>query len=385
LHVHASYLDALEKAEQLVRVLEQLPDADEIKERRAAGLGLTRPELAVLLAHSKITATHNIVASDLPDDAFAYGVLQAYFPTALRERFAAALTEHPLRGEIIATCLANTLVNVSGSTFVFRLTSETAASTADIVRAHTAARLSFDVDPTWHEIEALDEVIASAAQVDMLLGLRQLLDRATRWFLANRRPPIDVPATVTQGASAIAEVLQTLPNVVRGGDADDFVASRAALVDEGVPAELAGRVVALRYGLATLSVVDIAARTGIRPAQVAEVHFALGDTLGLARIGRLIAALPRDSRWHTLARAAARDDLEATHAELTADVLAATDATAPVDTRIEQWKSANTAALARAAALLDDIAASDSADLATLSVALREVRALARAAALPTA
>src|SRR5450432_2232917 len=385
LHVHASYLDALEKAGQLVRVLEHLPDAEEIKERRAAGLGLTRPELAVLLAYSKITATHSIVASDLPDDAFAYGVLQAYFPTALRERFAAALTEHPLRREIIATCLANTLVNVSGSTFVFRLTSETAASTADIVRAHTAARLSFDVDPTWHQIEALDEVIASAAQVDMLLGLRQLLDRATRWFWANRRPPIDVPATVAQGASAIAEVLQTLPNVLRGGDADDFVASRAALVDEGVPAELAGRVVALRYGLATLSVVDIAARTGIRPAQVAEVHFALGDTLGLARIGRLIAALPRDSRWHTLARAAARDDLEATHAELTADVLAATDAGAPVDTRIEQWKSANTAALARAAALLDDIAASDSADLATLSVALREVRALARAAALPTA
>ncbi len=385
LHVHASYLDALEKAGQLVRVLEQLPDAEAIKERRLAGLGLTRPELAVLLAYSKITATQSIVASDLPDDAFAYGVLQEYFPTALRERFAAALTGHPLRREIIATCLANTLVNLSGSTFVFRLTSETAASTADIVRAHTAARLSFDVDPTWHNIEALDEVIASAAQVDMLLGLRQLLDRATRWFLANRRPPIDVPATAAQGASAIAEVLQTLPSVVRGGDADDFVASRAALVDEGVPAELAVRVVALRYGLATLSVVDIASRMGIRPAQVAEVHFALGDSLGLARIGRLIAALPRDSRWHTLARAAARDDLEATHAELTADVLAATDASAPVDTRIEQWKGANTAALARAAALLDDIAASDSADLATLSVALREVRALARAAALPTA
>ena len=104
--------------------------------------------------------------------------------------------------------------------------------------------------------------IASAVQVDMLLGLRQLLDRATRWFLANRRPPIDVPATAAQGAGAIAEVLETLPTIVRGGDADDFVARRTALVEAGVRDELAIRVVALRYGLATLSVVDIASRTG---------------------------------------------------------------------------------------------------------------------------
>ena len=216
LHVHATYIDWLEKNGHLARALEHLPDSEAIAERRAAGLGLTRPDLALLLAYAKITATQGIVASDLPDDAFTKQALVEYFPSALRARFAATMAEHPLRREIIATEIANQVVNLSGSTFIFRVASETSASVADITRAHTAARLSFGVDELWGDIERLDDVVTSDVQTGLLLGVRQLLDRATRWFLTNRRAPLDVPETVEQFAAGLATVLAGLPTWLRG-------------------------------------------------------------------------------------------------------------------------------------------------------------------------
>ncbi|MDQ1495702.1 MAG: glutamate dehydrogenase, partial [Actinomycetota bacterium] len=385
LHVHATYIDWLEKNGHLVRALEHLPESEAIAERRAAGLGLTRPELALLLAYAKITATQAIIASDLPDDAFTNRALVDYFPSALRTRFAATMAEHPLRREIIATEIANRLVNLSGSTFIFRIASDTSASVADITRAHTAACLSFGVDELWGDIERLDDVVTSDVQTGLLLGVRQLLDRATRWFLTNRRAPLDVPETVEQFAAGLAAVLAGLPASLRGHDADSYAGALSRLEGADVPDDIAARAVALSEGLSALAVVDIALRTKMDVSDVAAVHFALADVLGLSRLAVLIAALPRDTRWHTLARAAARDDLEAAHAELTTDVLLSAGALTSADERIAGWRRSNEVALARAASFVTDITSGDAADLATLSVALREIRALVRAASLPSA
>jgi glutamate dehydrogenase len=300
----------------------------------------------------------------------------------LRERFAAAMAEHPLLREIIATQLANQLVNSSGATFAAGVAAETTASTAEIVRAHTAARQVFDTDAVWADIEALDDVVSSDVQTSLLIVVRQLLDRGARWFLANRRPPMDVPETVTQLEPGVRAVLAGLGETLRGEQAERFAAEQQRLTDAGVAPELARRAVALGEGLNALSVVEIGRRAGLPVDEVARVHFTLADVLGISQLSALVAALPRDTRWHTLARAAARDDLVAAHAELTADVLASTPA-GGADERIEAWRAANAAALTRAGAVVDDILGGESADLATLSVALREVRALVRAAALP--
>jgi glutamate dehydrogenase len=181
----------------------------------------------------------------------------------------------------------------------------------------------------------------------------------------------------------IRGVLDSLSSLMRGDQADRMSAEVKDFVDRGVPADIARRTVALGEGLNALSIVDIALRTKMDVDEVADVHFALADSLGIARLSMLVAALPRDTRWHTLARMAARDDLLAAHAELTSDVLLSTPAAVPADERIAGWQQANSAALTRAGAVVDDILASESTDLATLSVALREVRALVRAASLP--
>jgi len=384
LHVDAAYIDSLEKSGELVRALERLPDAEGMSERRAAGLGLTRPELAVLLAYAKLTATHDITSSDIADDIFAQAALVEYFPTALRERFAASMAEHPLLREIIATQLANQLVNFSGATFAARIGGETTASTAEIIRAHTATRQVFDVDTLWSAIEQLDDVVPSVVQTELLLGVRQLLDRGTRWFLTNRRPPLDVPETVAQLQPGVQAVSSRLSGSLRGAEADRFAAQVESFVGRGVPDEVARGATATGSVLDTLSIVDIALRTRASVDEVTDVHFALADSLGLSRLAMLIAGLPRDSRWHTLARTAARDDLQAAHAELTTDVLLSTPSSVAAEERISLWQQANSAALTRTAAVVDDIISSDTADLATLSVALREVRALVRAASLPS-
>ncbi|HET9187363.1 MAG TPA: NAD-glutamate dehydrogenase, partial [Acidothermaceae bacterium] len=260
LHVHAAYIDLLEKQGHLSRALEQLPDADTIAERRAAGLGLMRPEIAVLLAYAKITTTQDIAASDLSDDIFAQQALVEYFPSGLREPFAVAMAEHPLLREIIATQLANQLVNYSGATFVARLAGETTASTAEIVRAHTAARQVFDTDAIWADIEALDDLVTSEVQTSLLIVVRYLLDRASRWFLANRRPPMDVPETVSRLEPGVRAVLADLGETLRGDQAERFAAEQQRLVEAGVAPALARRAIALGEGLNALSIVEIALR-----------------------------------------------------------------------------------------------------------------------------
>jgi glutamate dehydrogenase len=378
LRVHADYLNWLENSGYLVRALEGLPAADTIEERRSAHIGLTRPELAVLLAYAKITTTQAILASPLAEDAFAQQSLTDYFPPVLSQRCRSEIAAHPLRREIIATGLANRLVNMSGSTFVFRMSAETSASVADIVRAHTVARRCFGVDDLWHDIESLDAVVASDVQTALLLGVRQLLDRATRWLVSNARSPLDVDETVARFAPGVAAVLAGLPRWLRDRDAEQMTLTVQRYVGAQVPEAIAARIAALTHGLAALAIVDIALRRVVDQDGVAAVHFVLGEELGLSELSSRIAGLPRDTRWQTLSRAAARDDLEAAHAELTTDVLVSTAAELPADERIEAWKSANALAVARASALITDIVASSDADLAILSVALREVRALAR-------
>jgi glutamate dehydrogenase len=125
-----------------------------------------------------------------------------------------------------------------------------------------------------------------------------------------------------------------------------------------------------------LNIVDTAKRDGIDPLEVARVHFALGERLGLSTLVARILALPRDDRWQTMARAALRDDLHTVHSMLTAQVLAATDSEEPVPVRIADWEDRDTVVVSRAVATLDEICSDEQADLARLSVGLRVVRTL---------
>jgi glutamate dehydrogenase len=377
LEVHVRYLRALERWGRLNRTLEFLPTDDELAERAAAGRGLVMPEFAVLLAYSKIWIYDELLASDLPDDAFLSAELANYFPAALRNRYADRLPDHPLRREIIATCVTNAVANRAGSTFAFRLAEETGLPVPHVARAHVASWEIFGLAELQAEIEALADV-STETQIRLLLEVRTLAERASRWLLRNRRQPLDISSTVEHFAPAVPLLADEIPRLLAESEEADeaFGAAIERFTADGVPEALARRVAALPALFSALDVVDVTRATGRGREQVAAVYFALGRHLQLNWLRERILRLPRGDRWQALARAALRDDLYAVRASLTAEVLQAGGPTQDSAELIRRWFDQDKPAFGRCLAVLRDVAADDRADLATLSVALREVRGL---------
>ncbi|HZG64455.1 MAG TPA: NAD-glutamate dehydrogenase [Rubrobacteraceae bacterium] len=375
--VHARYIRALESAGRIDRSLEFLPDEATLSERKSAGQGLTAPEFAVLLSYTKIVLYGELISSDVPEDPYLSAELERYFPTPLRERFKERMQEHRLRRELVATQVTNSMVNRAGVTFAYRMGEETGTETPEIARAYAAAREIFDMRGLWAEIEALDNGVPARTQTQMLLAGRRLVERATRWLLRNRRPPLDVAAAVSYFSEGAAELAERLPQFMLESDRESLGETTARFVDEGVPHELARRVASLNSLFSALDVVEVAAATDQPLETVAAVHFTLGERLMLHRLRDRIDALPRQDRWQTLARAALRDDLYGQQAGLTAGVLRDTDGNLDASERIEAWIERNEASVERFVQVLRDIGASGNFDLSTLSVALRELRNLA--------
>ena len=129
-----------------------------------------------------------------------------------------------------------------------------------------------------------------------------------------------------------------------GRELDDYSGRAKRLTDHGVPEELASRVAVLATAYALLGIVETADRLDLDPVEVARVHFALGERLGLPALVDRIFALPRDDRWQTMARAAVRDDLYGVHQQLTARVLESTSADDSAPARVAEWEDADAGA-----------------------------------------
>jgi glutamate dehydrogenase len=381
--VHVRYIRHLEQTGRLDRALEFLPDDDTLTERKAAGEGLTAPEFAILLSYTKVALYEELLASDLPDDPHLAGELERYFPTPVRQRFRSRLARHALRREIVAAQVTNALVNRAGTTFVFRLNEETGATGPDIARAVTVARDVFDLHSLWDEIEHLDGRVAAQTQLAMLLKTRTLLERATRWLLRNRPRPLDIAAATSRFGPAAAALAVAAHHVLCAADRNAATRTAEELVGAGVPPALADRIGYLESLLPVLDLVEVAEATGLSVEEATAVYFAIDDRLDLHALRERIAALPREERWEALARRALWEDLQSEHRALTADILRESENGAVAE-RVAAWVTHNAPAVERCEQVLADVKAGDASDLATLSVAVREIRNLIEATAAPT-
>jgi glutamate dehydrogenase len=373
---HARLMRSLERANRLDRRLEFLPNNEELAERRAAGRGLTRPELAVLLAYAKIVLQDELVASDVPEDDYLADDLERYMPPKLREKFRRQLRRHPLRRDIIATYVTNSMVNRAGSTFASRLKDETGASPPDVARAYTVAREVFDVRRLWKDLAALDNVVPADVQLELQAEGRKMIERSALWFLRNRRQPLDIAATVAHFAPGVASVAQELPKLLASADSEVLDRLAERFTAAGVPAELATRVASLDALFSGLNVIEVATVCGETVEAVAAVYFALGYKLDLQWLRDQIANLPAETHWQTLAQGALRDDLYSEQRELTAEVLKRGTEDRDAETLIELWMEENRSAVERANSILSDLKEAETLDIAMLSVALREIRNL---------
>jgi glutamate dehydrogenase len=380
-NVHARYLHALEADGWINRALEFLPTDKQIAERQALGSGLTTPEFAVLLAYTKLTNIDLLVASNVPDDPYLAPALRAYFPAPLRERFGAAIEQHRLRREIIATQVGNQMVNISGISFDHRVTEDTGVGVVEVTRAWVAVRDVLDVVSLWEQIEALASPDALSAvhldvQLALFLELRQMVERGVLWTLRHRRPPIDMASFVAQFQAPMAHLAAGLDDVLAGSMRASVFAAEASRLASGVPERLAQRAALWPLLHTAFDVIELAQRTGNDPIDVGQRYWQVFDILDLGWLWNGIGTLPRSDRWQTQARSAVRDDLLAVLADLTADTIASGT--------VEAWRGANERAIARMMAMFAEIRRADRFDITTLSVALRQLRNLALTAEHPT-
>jgi glutamate dehydrogenase len=365
----------------LDRELEALPSDEEFARLDETRTGLTSPQLATLLAHTKLDLTARLLATDLPDIAAFASRLPEYFPKPLRKRFPAAIAQHPLRREIVTTQLVNEMVDGAGMTYAFRLAEELSAGPTDIVRAYAVATRVFDLPEMWAAMRAPE--IPTAVSDRLVLNSRRLLDRVSRWFLTNRPQPIAVGAETARFAATVRELRAELPGLLRGQEREVLDEHVAKLVADGVPDACASESAALMYGFGLLDVVDLVElserdREPREPREVAALYYGLSDHLGVDKALTGVSALARGDRWHALARLALRDDLYGSLRAITLDALREASPGSTVEQAIEQWEQANASRLVRARSGLDEVSKAGQLDLATLSVVSRQLRGLAR-------
>ena len=372
--VHQRFIRALEGSRKLDRELEFLPNDEELAERKRDHLGLTRPELAALLAYSKVHLYAELLDSDVPEDPYLSAELQRYFPDPLPERFAEQMEQHRLRREIVATQVVNNMYHGGGITFAFRLAEETGAHASEIARGYAIAREVFDMRSQWGEIEALDNLVDAEVQIRVLLEGRRLIERSSRWLLRNRERPLAITPTVEHFAPGAAILSESLIDLLVPEDAEPLIGHAEELMEAGVPDPLATRIAGLGTMIATFDIVEVAADTDMEVATVAAVYFRLGNRLQLHWLRDRIVELPRDDRWRALARAALRDDLFALHRALTAEALRSGDPSDP-ERLVNAWVEANPNS-ERTLQTLRDIQVGRTFDLTTLPVGVREVRNL---------
>ena len=376
LDAQARFMRHLEKAGRLNRAVEFLPSEEEIAERRARKSGLTRPETAVLLAYSKIALFDELLDSELLEDSFVSTAMVEYFPRPLRERFADTMARHPLRREIIATVVVNSMANRVGATFVHRMQEDTGAAAWEVVRAYILVRDIFDLNGLWRAVEALDNQVAAEVQLHMLSNIGRLVMRGTLWFLRRRREKLPIADVLKFFAHGVVIVSERLEALLSAGDLQALAEAEKRLTDAGVPAELATRAAGLDGLYSVLDIVEVANESGRSVELVAAVYFSLIGRLDLRWLYGQIGQLPTDTHWQALARSALRDDLGTQQRALAAGVLKLSPDGKDAGSLLGKWETFYSAPITRMREVVTDLKAAPALDLAMLSVALRELRGL---------
>lgn len=364
------FIQYLEKEGKLDRALEFLPSEEELAERLANGRALTRPELSVLVAYAKMVLKEQLLTPEITEDTLLSQLLIAYFPKKLQELYSHRMVTHPLRGEIIATSLANELVNDMGLNFVQRMQDETGASVADAAICYTMAREVFGLAELTKSITDLNGIVPAVVQGEMLHQLRRNMRRACRWFLRHRNRSWSIEQTVAFFKPVFEQLKANVHAYLAEDEAAGIQAEINALVKENVPQDVATTVANMSTLFSTLDIAQIAQAEEKTVALVAETYFKLGARVELHWFLEQISAQPVANHWQALARAAFREELDWQQRALTSVVLRTCTATCDAQSVISQWIDTNQALLERWFHMLADFKTSQSHEFAKFSVAL---------------
>ena len=368
----ASYF--LEHRIGLKRAQESLPGWGRLQARQEVGKSLTRPELSVLLAYSKLQLKREVLDSTLPDDPALLSLLHGYFP----ERVVARVTEADLRGhrlqrEIIATILVNRLIDLMGSTFIPRVSRDTGASPAAIARGwHVAAEI-MGASELLAGIERDRQNLAAEQEYRWLLALEGVLDRTVRWAVENLPEEAEVGGVISRFKGPIAELCADLPSIIHGSQRATFEETFEELKGGGVTTEEAEKIAALQFLEDLMAVTRVAGDIGRPVADVGRVYFCLADEIDFALLQELLKMAPGEDEWEQRAAQGLMQDLVQARRNLTLAVLAPGKDQESIDDQIADCRKLHGARMSAMREVVEELLVTESINLAALTVATREV------------
>ena len=368
------FIRTLESQALLDRQIEFLPSEAEFAERKSRGLGLTRPELSILLSYSKIVLFQQLLDSDVPEDPYLSKELRRYFPVPLQEKYAAHMERHRLKREIIATAVTNSMVNRMGATFVLRMGEDTGKTPAQVARAFNIAREVLDARATWAQIEALDGKVNGNAQIDALLVVWQCLRGMTRWLLNHSGESLDIAAAVSKYHPGMVELRKHLIDVITPAEKARYDKEAQRWREAGFPDALGNDLAGLPTPGSGLDIILVAAEHDLPIAPAAKVYFELGEALNLNWLMEKVEALSVESRWHAIARGSLRDELYSQHRALTAQILET--AMGNGNDMVAAWLTRDDPALKFTQAMFADMRSQVVTDYPIVSVAVRRLAQL---------
>ncbi|AOY87250.1 NAD-glutamate dehydrogenase [Marinobacter salinus] len=371
-------MNTMESEGKLNRTLEFLPDDETLTERKLNKKGLTRPELSVLISYVKGDLKQTLIASTLPDEPLLAGEMYKVFPRELTLKFSGELGEHQLRREIIATQIANDMVNHMGITFVERLSQSTGADAASIALAWIIARDVFRIDNWWDKIESLDFHIPAKLQMELMQDLMRLMRRAVRWLLRNRRAELSIQNHMERFADSVWAITAGLPDYLGEQARLSWERRHVALEEAGLPKELASVLSGTDYLYSSLGIIEAQEASGMPLKTVANLYYELGDKLDLNWFAAAIASLTPVSHWQALARESFREDLDWQQRALTTGVLKLAEKPEDVPVCVEKWLQHYGPMIGRWKSMLAELKGVREPEYAMFSVALRELLDLAQ-------
>lgn len=374
--LYQAYIKELESVVHLDRSVEFLPDDKHLLERKAAGQGLTRPELSIIMAYTKIYITGELLKSDLPDDPYFATILQTGFPSLLIKNYAKSMQSHRLRREIIATQLSNQIVNSMGITFMYRMQMETGQSVSDIARAYIIAAKAYKIEDLHQLIDSLNYKVSVQTQYELLHHVRQLMNLATRWFLHHKRLEGGIANNIAHYSQSIGKLEKSIPDLMAGVTKEYLDKIVTQFMGIGLSEEAAKKIAATRAMYTVLNVVEVATQNKFDLARTAEVYFKVGSKFSLVWFRDQIGNDSREGHWNSLARLSLRDELDNLQRRLTIVILIKDQKKLDSDKLIDYWFSKNRFIHQRWEKLLEMLLSSSSIDYTIFFIALRELSTL---------
>ncbi|HCR86006.1 MAG TPA: NAD-glutamate dehydrogenase, partial [Alphaproteobacteria bacterium] len=366
-------MEMLTKEGRLDRAIEFLPSNEQLQQRVNAKQGLTRPELAVLLAYSKLYIFDDLIASNLPDDPYFEKDLINYFPTQMREKFLPQIKGHQLRREIITTVVANSIVNRTGTTFYQRVKDETGLKGCDIARAYTIVRDTFGLRKIWEEIEQLGTNVSISTMKELYGEVDILIERVANWYLRNFPHPLQTGEIISDFAPKVEEVAKILESLVSKVEKDAIEAKVQKYTSQNVPKPLAYKIAILDALGSSPDIILVSRKTKLPLKVAGQVYFEVGNRFKIGWLRIEARKLFGETRWDDLAVKTLISIFYDQQMSLTEDVLKkGCDAKSCVIT-LEKWLESKKKLIGRYSNFIMDIQTQERITSSMLTVAVERV------------